>query len=86
MTMSKYAFGHMLKNGARVIESKQVTKDSWLAICYWENNPQPYVVWRLDNDGNAYWGDYYNYLDNAANCYYNKHTELLKQYGEICPS
>jgi len=82
----KYEFGHTLQNGARVIESKQVTKDSWLALCYWENNIQPYVVWQLDNYSNAYWGRYYVRLDNATNYYYTKHTELLKQYGEICPA
>ena len=41
-----------LKNGARVIE-----QDGATVLADWNGQ---YVTWKIDSEGSAYWGHYYN--------------------------
>lgn len=49
-----YQFGDKINNGATVIE---FDPDTRLALCRW-HGVQPWVVWTLDNNGNASCGRY----------------------------
>jgi hypothetical protein len=42
-----------LNNGAEIIEQRgEVVLARW-------NSPHPFVTWRVDDEGNAYWGHYF---------------------------
>jgi hypothetical protein len=82
----KYEFGHKIKNGALVIHATKLETKMWIAICFWENSAHEYVIWRLDNEGNAYWGHYFSDMGSAIQFYQAKIEECLKLYGEKCPA
>lgn len=65
-------FGDILNNGAKVI-STRVANDgmSPIVLAYWQNNPQPYIVWTY-NRTECFWGHYFEKLSDAALYFENK--------------
>lgn len=48
------------RNGATVLVAhRNVGKtEDYIVLCEWHNGAE-FVVWRMDLQGNCYWGDYY---------------------------
>lgn len=60
------AIGTKLKNGATVMLAHN--DDNWTyVLCHWNQNSTPFVVWRLDEHGNAHSGDYCSSFSGALN-------------------
>lgn len=70
-----YQFGDKINNGAMVIE---FDPDTRLALCRW-HGVQPWVVWTLDNNGNAECGHYFSDLHPAVEKY-NVKVAAFKSY------
>lgn len=68
--------GDVLLNGATVISVLHVANTGSLALCYWEESTTPWVVWRVDYQGYAFWGNYYSNSADAADKF-NKRAEHL---------
>jgi hypothetical protein len=49
-----------LNNGAVVIEQK-----GDVVLARWDRDGK-YVTWKVDNEGNAYWGHYFTALSDAV--------------------
>jgi hypothetical protein len=47
-----------LKNGATEI-ARLVTGDKIVVLAKRDTDYEPYVTWRMDADGNCYWGHYF---------------------------
>lgn len=58
-------FGDRLNNGATVLERR-----GDFVLCYWPGREEPYVVWRLTNEGDTISGYYTRDIVLAA-----KHLE-----------
>lgn len=53
--------GHKLPNGATVLDTRiTLSGGQPIVLCYWKRNPQPYVVWSIDNEYNTFWGHYFD--------------------------
>jgi hypothetical protein len=52
-----------LKNGATVIESTTIGKDT--IVLAKTSGYHPFVTWRVDAEGNAYWGHYFAHKEEA---------------------
>jgi len=53
-----------LKNGAKVVDFRIYGSGEIIALCEWHGY-HPFVTWRLDQEGNAYWGHYFETLEAA---------------------
>lgn len=51
--------GSTLKNGALVLQHT-VRDDKEIVLCSWKDGHE-FVTWRLDNEGNAFWGHYFSW-------------------------
>lgn len=61
-----------LPNGAQILR-RYKTFSGWMVLTAWKNE---YVAWRIDEEGNAFWGNYFNdYL--AAERYFWLHVDSL---------
>lgn len=59
-------FGTMLRNGATVIASREKAGET-IVLAHWGRGAHyEYVTWKLDVDGNAYYGHYHSYITSAA--------------------
>jgi hypothetical protein len=57
---------YSLKNGATVIQEKTTSdKNVALVLAFITNASYAYVTWKLDKDGNVYWGHYFRSLEEA---------------------
>jgi len=63
-----------LPNGAQILQ-REYTERGWVMLCKWHGY-QPYVTWRVDDAGNAYWGTYRRELIDAATDFQTKLEEL----------
>ena len=54
-----------LKNGATEIARIEINGDI-AVMAKRDDSYQPYVTWRMDNDGNCYWGHYFATHNEAA--------------------
>lgn len=54
--------GIALRNGARVL---RFNESAGLVLAEWPGRWTPFVTWRVDADGNAYWGNYHRELRDA---------------------
>ena len=62
--MKKFKAGDKLKNGAVILEHDPATGS---VLASWDKgNRTEYVTWRVDDDGNAYWGHYFDSVTDAA--------------------
>lgn len=50
-------------NGATVVDMRDD-----IVLCFWDkpNGRREWIVWRVDDDGNAHWGAYYDTLAEAV--------------------
>lgn len=53
----KYVAGAKLKNGATVIAYREKEKGDRVVLAMHED--APYVTWRMDTEGNTFWGHYF---------------------------
>lgn len=53
-----------LPNGADILDRRTVGEGQVVLARYY--GAQPFVTWRVDQDGNAYWGHYHRELVDAA--------------------
>lgn len=67
--------GESLSNGAVVLDRHYTTERGWTVLCDY-GGVQPYVTWRLDQNGNAFWGHYFRELESAQE-HFKKHTGQL---------
>lgn len=59
-----YEPGDKLANGALVM---RYDAESKIALCFWAaSRQQPYVVWRVDDAGEAHAGSYFDELEPAT--------------------
>jgi hypothetical protein len=56
----------VLPNGAKVLDYKIYANGNIVALCEFGVGYHPFVTWRLDEEGNAFWG---HYFDNAEEAY-----------------
>jgi hypothetical protein len=64
--MFNYAVGAKLRNGAvilayRAVDNKRVVAARWND----ERTQCPFITWRVDDDGNAFWGHYFDTKNQA---------------------
>ena len=64
--MNRPNTGDTLKNGATVLESR---KD--IVLAFVKGALQPFVIWSLDNENNAYWGHYFKDMNKASKVFNN---------------
>lgn len=61
-----------LLNGAEILNRFQVN-EYFVVLCKWSSSSAaPYVTWRLDEKGNAYWGHYHQELTAAEQDFTNR--------------
>ena len=53
-----------LKNGAT--EIARISINGMTAVMAKTDSVQPFVTWRVDDDGDCYWGHYFDTHDEAA--------------------
>jgi hypothetical protein len=60
-------FGTVLSNGATVIEHSRTAKGVVLVLTHWyrSSTTVEWVTWKLDDAGNAYYGNCYRSLKDA---------------------
>lgn len=53
-----------LKNGCRVL-----MKHTGVVLCHRPGTSQPYVTWRVNDAGEAYWGHYFTAYEEAVHSF-----------------
>lgn len=53
--MFNLSTANTLPNGAEILERNVFHR---IVYCYW-HGAQPYVTWKVDDEGNAFWGHYF---------------------------
>lgn len=64
-----------LRNGATLIEERTTPYGESVVLGYWEGHVAPWVTWRMDREGNTFWGSYHRTREAAA-------ENLAKRAGE----
>lgn len=58
--------GCTLKNGSVLLAIKKIL-GGIIVLAKWEGHYHPYVTWRMDDEGNTYWGHYFAEYREAKN-------------------
>lgn len=68
-----------LPNGAQILERRlsAINNNTYVVLCCWkrvygnvgQNAGHEYVTWRVDSQGNAFWGHYFRSFEMAAKDY-----------------
>jgi hypothetical protein len=61
--------GATLPNGAIVLDYSPVPRALGVVLTVVPGSPDPYATWRVDYDGTAFWGDYFDTLAEATESY-----------------
>ena len=63
--------------GFKIISSFRIDNDTRLVLCYNKNNQcTPFVYWHCNNEGNCFWGHYFENYKSAYDDYLDKINEL----------
>jgi hypothetical protein len=66
-----FEVGTRLNNGAVVADTAINSRNDRYVVAYWSMCDQ-FVTWAVDNEGNAYWGHYFERLTDACNDLQNR--------------
>jgi hypothetical protein len=65
----------MLKNGAKVLKSFWDRPNGSIVLCSWKDDAE-FVTWRIDDEGNAFLGHYFETYGEAFRDFMDRGAKL----------
>jgi len=66
MALVPFAIPKFLNNGAEILAYKKRLRGVMVVLAKWNSTgKEEYVTWVVDDNGDAYWGHYFNNEDDA---------------------
>ncbi|MGW8180378.1 MAG: hypothetical protein ACWGQW_16705, partial [bacterium] len=70
---------------AQILQRWRIGDNEWLVICWWQGSPHPYVTWKVNTDGEAYFGHYWGTYEEAHYDFLGRLQENTELYGTYEP-
>ena len=55
-----------LRNGALKVDERRTIRGETIVLAYREGGHCPWITWRMDGEGNTFWGCYFQTLAEAV--------------------